>query len=80
MKGSQQRSSTALFWPIFMPAAGIPLDLPLMLVPVAFTLVYWLRSVTEEQHMREDPDYVAYAQWIERHGLVGRLRRLVRLA
>lgn len=63
---------------VFMPAAGIELDLSQMLVPVALTLLYWLRSVTEEQHMREDPDYVAYAQWIERNGLVAQLLRLVR--
>lgn len=62
---------------VFMPAAGIELSLSQLLVPVAFTLLYWLRSVTEEQHMREDPDYVAYADWIDRNGLVARARRLL---
>lgn len=62
---------------IFMPAAGISLNLPQLLVPLAFTLLYWLRSVTEEQHMREDPDYVAYAAWIDQHGLLARMRRLI---
>lgn len=64
---------------IFMPAAGIDLGLSQWLVPLAFTLLYWLRALTEEKHMSEDPDYVAYAQWINRHGVIGRLRRLVRL-
>jgi isoprenylcysteine carboxyl methyltransferase (ICMT) family protein YpbQ len=62
---------------VFMPAAGIELGLSQLLVPIAFTLLYWLRAVTEEQHLREDADYVAYAAWIDRHGLVARARRLV---
>lgn len=61
---------------IFMPAAGIALGVSQLAVPLAFTLLYWLRSVTEEQHMREDPDYVAYADWIDRNGLVARVRQL----
>lgn len=61
---------------VFMPAAGIELGASQLLVPVAFALLYWLRAVTEEQHLREDPDYVAYAAWIDRHGLVARARRL----
>lgn len=60
---------------VFMPAAGVDLGMSQLLVPVAFTLLYWLRSVTEEQHLREDLDYVAYAAWIDRHGLVARSRR-----
>lgn len=61
---------------VFMPAAGIELGLWQLAVPVAFTLLYWLRSVTEEQHLREDPDYVAYADWIDRNGWVARIRQL----
>lgn len=61
---------------VFMPAAGIALGPAQLAVPVAFTLLYWLRSVTEEQHLREDPDYVAYANWIDRNGWVARARRL----
>jgi isoprenylcysteine carboxyl methyltransferase (ICMT) family protein YpbQ len=61
---------------VFMPAAGVTLGPSQLLVPVAFTLLYWLRSVTEEQHLNEDADYVAYAGWIDRHGLVARARQL----
>lgn len=61
---------------VFMPATGIELGLSQLLVPPAFTLLYWLRSVTEEQHLREDPDYRAYADWIDRNGLLAQLRRL----
>lgn len=64
---------------IFMPAAGIELGLSQLLVPVAFTVLYRLRAVTEEQHMREDPAYVEYEAWIARHGLLARLLRLTGL-
>ncbi len=61
---------------IFMPAAGITLDWSQLAVPVAFTLLYWRRAVTEEQHLREDPDYRVYADWIDRNGIVARLRQM----
>lgn len=64
---------------IFLPAAHVSLGPAQWLAPAALTAIYWLRALTEEQHMREDPDYVAYADWIARHGLVARLRRLVGL-
>jgi len=35
--------------------------------------VYALRAWTEERHLRRDPAYVAYCQWIREHGLVARL-------
>lgn len=65
---------------IFLPAAHIALGPVQWLAPVALTAIYWLRATTEEQHLREDPDYVAYADWIARHGLVAQLKRLVRLS
>jgi protein-S-isoprenylcysteine O-methyltransferase Ste14 len=37
--------------------------------------VYWWRAKTEEKHLRADPDYVAYADWIEARGVIPRLRR-----
>jgi protein-S-isoprenylcysteine O-methyltransferase Ste14 len=38
-------------------------------------LVYFLRAKTEERHLSRDPLYIAYAQWMEAHGI---LRPLVR--
>lgn len=38
--------------------------------------IYWARARTEERHLSEDPAYVAYARWIEAHGVfrwVGKL-------
>lgn len=40
--------------------------------------VYWWRAKTEERHLRLDPDYVAYWEWMERHGAVPRLFRWLR--
>lgn len=64
---------------VLMPAAGIDLGPSQWLVPLAFTGLYWARARTEEMHMREDPIYVGYADWISRYGLLGRLKRVVGL-
>ncbi len=53
------------------PAEGLRNCLLLGLV----NAVYWWRAKTEERHLRADPDYVAYAAWIDRRGLLPRLRR-----
>jgi protein-S-isoprenylcysteine O-methyltransferase Ste14 len=45
----------------------------------ALNLLYLLRARTEERHLRCDPTYVAYAQWIEEHGLFRKLRYARRL-
>jgi protein-S-isoprenylcysteine O-methyltransferase Ste14 len=40
-------------------------------------LVYYLRARTEENHLSlRDPDYVAYALWMEEHGLMSWVGRL----
>ncbi len=40
--------------------------------------VYFLRARTEERHLSlRDPDYVAYALWINQHGLLAWLGRLL---
>jgi protein-S-isoprenylcysteine O-methyltransferase Ste14 len=39
--------------------------------------VYYWRARTEERHLSADPDYRAYAEWMNRHGPIpGLLRRL----
>ncbi len=64
---------------VLMPAAGIEMGISQWLVPIAFTILYGLRAITEERHMSEEPAYRAYAAWIARNGIVARLRRLVGL-
>ncbi len=39
--------------------------------------LYFFRARAEEQHLSEDPVYVEYAQWIEEHGVLRFLGRLV---
>ena len=38
-------------------------------------LIYFLRARTEERHLSRDPVYVAYALWMEEHGLLRPLAR-----
>jgi protein-S-isoprenylcysteine O-methyltransferase Ste14 len=37
--------------------------------------VYFVRARTEEQHLSRDPTYVAYAHWIDAHGMLSMLNR-----
>jgi protein-S-isoprenylcysteine O-methyltransferase Ste14 len=39
-------------------------------------LIYYLRARTEERHLSRDPAYVAYALWMNQHGLMAWLGRL----
>ena len=45
------------------------------LILAAVSGIYWWRAKTEERHLGEDPDYVAYWRWMERNGPVPRLFR-----
>ncbi|MFI4890690.1 MAG: isoprenylcysteine carboxylmethyltransferase family protein [Steroidobacterales bacterium] len=40
-------------------------------------LVYYARARTEERHLSRDPTYVAYALWMNEHGLLRGLGRLL---
>jgi protein-S-isoprenylcysteine O-methyltransferase Ste14 len=39
--------------------------------------IYFLRARTEERHLSRDPDYVAYALWMNEHGLLSFLGRWI---
>ena len=61
----------------FIPAGVAPMEaVRLSALLLLLNGVYFLRAWTEERHLRRDPVYVRYADWIDRHGLVARLRRL----
>lgn len=47
----------------------IPLTGGTLLVLVALTILYRFRAITEEAHLNEDQSYLAYSDWIARHGL-----------
>lgn len=38
--------------------------------------IYFLRARTEERHLSRDPDYVAYALWVEQHGIFRWIRKI----
>jgi hypothetical protein len=44
---------------------------------LALNLVYYGRARTEERHLSRDPKYVAYALWMNTHGLLAFLGPLV---
>ena len=52
----------------------LPITMSTLTVLTAFTILYRLRSITEEMHMREEPDYRTYSHWIARNGILARLR------
>jgi protein-S-isoprenylcysteine O-methyltransferase Ste14 len=39
--------------------------------------IYFLRARTEERHLSRDPDYVAYALWMNEHGVLRSLGRWI---
>jgi len=49
----------------------------LLLLGVNF--IYLTRAKTEEWHLSHDPDYIAYALWIDEHGIFRLLRHLPKL-
>ncbi len=43
---------------------------------LAVNLIYYIRARTEERHLSQDPTYVRYALWMERHGLMAWVQRV----
>lgn len=69
--------SKNLFWWVatlpFLPSTGDWTDAARNTVLMAAVSgVYYLRARTEERHLRLDPDYVAYSDWMARNALVPR--------
>lgn len=44
---------------------------------LGLNLVYYGRARTEERHLSADPEYVAYARWIDEHGALAGLGRWI---
>jgi hypothetical protein len=59
----------------YLAAGGWTEVLRHSLLLVGFNLIYWFRAKTEERHLSADPDYVAYSKWIDRHGVIAKIRR-----
>jgi protein-S-isoprenylcysteine O-methyltransferase Ste14 len=74
--------SKNVFWwlahlPFLVTAGGPAEALRNSALLLLVNAVYWWRAKTEGRHLDADPDYRAYAAWIEAHGLLPRLRRAV---
>lgn len=61
----------------FLSLGGIRTAIASSLALLTLNLVYFLRSKAEERHLSEDPAYVEYALWINEHGVLAPLGRLV---
>ena len=73
--------SKNLFWwmihiPFLSMAAGMD-AVTNCLQLLAIGAIYFIRARYEERHLSEEPRYVAYAMWIEQHGIFRGLGRLV---
>lgn len=65
------------WWLVSIPfAAEASWDerLRLCLLMLGVNFIYFLRAKTEERHLSVDPTYVAYATWIDAHGVFRWLR------
>ncbi len=59
------------YWLISMPfmvSVSVEESLRHCLLLLGVNVIYLLRARTEERHLSRDPDYIAYAQYIEEHG------------
>jgi protein-S-isoprenylcysteine O-methyltransferase Ste14 len=68
------------FWLLavpFLPDQGWEGAARQVLMMLGINVIYWMRARTEERHLSRDPDYVAYALWMERHGIFRWTGRLV---
>lgn len=65
-------SKNLSWWLIFMPFLVAPEfddKIRLSLLLILQNLIYFFRARTEEKHLSFDPDYVAYAKYIEQKGV-----------
>lgn len=72
-------SKVASWWLVSLPflstqGAGVAAIHTLSMTVI--TAVYYLRAKTEENHLSNYPEYVAYAYWINEHGLFAFLGRV----
>lgn len=71
--------SKNLFWWLihipFISTVGVTDGLTSCLQLFVINAIYFIRAQYEERHLSEEPRYVAYALWIERHGIFRSLGR-----
>jgi protein-S-isoprenylcysteine O-methyltransferase Ste14 len=68
------------FWMLavpFLPDQGWDGAARQALMMLGINWIYWMRARTEERHLSRDPDYVAYALWMEQHGIFRWIGRII---
>jgi hypothetical protein len=60
----------------FMASGGPGEALRHCLLLLGLNLIYVMRAKTEEWHLSRDPDYVAYAVWVQAYGMFRFVRYL----
>jgi len=71
-------SKTISWWMITLPfyCVGDPLIAAKNTLALAMiSLLYYIRAVTEENHLSNYKEYVEYAEWIKKHGVFSRIAR-----
>lgn len=62
----------------FLPVHGWGEAVRQCVMLLGLNMIYYLRAKTEERHLSWDSTYVAYARWIDEHGLFATLKRRAR--
>jgi isoprenylcysteine carboxyl methyltransferase (ICMT) family protein YpbQ len=68
------------WWLTAVPFAAGPTvmeSVRLSLLLFGVNLIYAVRAYTEERHLSKDPVYIAYAEWIDHHGLFHWIPQLI---
>jgi protein-S-isoprenylcysteine O-methyltransferase Ste14 len=60
---------------VFVPRLGAAETFRHCLLLGCVNMIYFLRAKTEERHLSRDPTYVAYAMWMNEHGMLAFLGR-----
>ena len=69
------------WWLISVPwlaAGGFSDSLRHCFMLLGVNAIYAARAWTEELHMRQDPAYLAYAQWVDQNGLFSRVTKSIK--
>jgi len=61
----------------FLSTAGAGTAIKYTLAMLGVNALYFVRAKSEEMHLSEDPTYVAYAEWINEHGVFRWVGRVV---
>lgn len=59
----------------FLSLAGPLVAIKQTLALIAISFIYYLRAITEENHLANYPEYVQYANWIDENGLFRTLKK-----